>query len=360
MSDSFDPDPRRRTRWNRPWLDPLPLRLSSRGERLGTLDAITAYSGILAELEEEERRLAQGYFVDPQGALEENVSDQQLLRSLLYSETQGEVQSQQVNMTRPRATNSIAAKPIITVVSMLPKTTYKERDDDAAKNSRSPAYVKVQLQMLKYVKTHPTDTLMARLACRWTQEISSDKQPRAQDVLSLCYYMRILGFDTYADFKNGSMSLYVVNREEQVRSPYNDTLYWKQTLKTDDIVFMATSRSPDPSAYWAARYHALAGFSAARGGRHNAVLDPSYALNIRNLLGETRDGDTSHEEAAAGAAAGADEPVAIQEQPENVAVLLAGAQADLDELLSGLVPDPIGVNALLERMEQYRARLPQE
>jgi hypothetical protein len=281
-----------------------------------------------------------------------------------------------------RARNNTAAepvtqepkKPITTLIPMLSMTTYDEAEaEEAGEPERTLAYVKVQCQLLKWLGTNASETLTPLQARRWTQEISADKKTTAQDALRLCYYMRSQTFDTYADLKGGSVSLYVVNQGTEERGPKTDKLYWKQNTKTKEIEYTAPS----------SRHHG--------GGRRNAFVAPSATADIEGLLaqlssghppppppgfpfGQAADwgapdgsadgwdapgspanvwgaeGEGEDEDAADGddgddgdeqpTAAGASAALAQQPTRGALAVLLAGATADLDALLTSDHPDP--------------------
>jgi hypothetical protein len=166
------------------------------------------------------------------------------------------------------ATQGPPKEPITTLLSMLPKTTYNEADADKTGGpDRTLAYVKVQRQILKWLGTNAAETLTPQQGRRWTQEISADKKPTAQDALRLCYYMRSKTLDTYADLKHGSISLYVANRGTDERGPKTDRLYWKQNTKTNVIEYTAPSSR-----------------HAAHGARRNGLV-PQTTVGIDAILG---------------------------------------------------------------------------
>lgn len=138
-------------------------------------------------------------------------------------------------------------KPVTTLVSMLPKTTYNEADEVEGTVRTSP-YVRVQHQLLHYLGIHASDTLTPRQALRWTEDTAENKWPQTKDALRLCYYMRCQGFDTYAAFRNGFMSLYIANQNTDVKGPGPDLLYWKQNFKNNAIAHEVTTQSESNGA----------------------------------------------------------------------------------------------------------------
>ncbi|KAF1935512.1 hypothetical protein EJ02DRAFT_460308 [Clathrospora elynae] len=233
-------------------------------------------------------------------------------------------------------------KLITTLVSMLPETTY----NDAAKGTESTlTYVKIQRGLLKYLATHASDTLTARQAHIWTQAISSDRQPKAQDALRLCYYMRSQGFDTYADVKDGFVSLYIANQQTDLRGPQSDPLYWKQNFKTNE--------------------HSMASGGGARGARRNAFVAAPAADEAEGLLahliangarpppppGFSPVVPRAGVGGPAGGGSGRDEAV------ENLANRCANAQVELEVLLSSEFADPTAVQAAIRRVDNLLERL---
>jgi hypothetical protein len=155
-------------------------------------------------------------------------------------------------------------RAVVTSVSALPPTTYNEQN--ASKGSLNTlAYVKVQRALLKHAKTHATDSLSPRQARLWTQAIdpASKKEPKAADALRLCYYMRAQGYDVYAQIKDGSIALYVVNQGSNIRDEQYDPLYWKQNVSTNKIEYTA----PSPSR---------------SGHRRNAVSNDTFYMQLDN------------------------------------------------------------------------------
>ncbi|KAH7070376.1 hypothetical protein BKA63DRAFT_568767 [Paraphoma chrysanthemicola] len=141
--------------------------------------------------------------------------------------------------------------PVVTLVPMLPKTTYKDEDDTKG-TPKTLAYVRAQLTVLKYLERHPSDSLSPCQARKWTQAIDpTNKEPKAEEALRLCYYMRSQGCDTGAIIEQDAKSilLYVANPHSgPSRLPY-----WKQDTSTNHVQFMAPSPPRQP------RRNAIAG-----------------------------------------------------------------------------------------------------
>jgi hypothetical protein len=153
-----------------------------------------------------------------------------------------------------------AKMPITTLLSALPKTTYNDAEDTSEKSSE---YIGVQRALLKYLATHASDSLAPRQAYAWTEAISSDKKPKAQDTLRLCYYMRSQGFDTYAHFKGTLLLLYIVHPRAKWAYPEQDGLYWMQDYKTNVI---PDNPLADEAAEGRARRNAIVSDLSARIG----------------------------------------------------------------------------------------------
>jgi hypothetical protein len=175
-------------------------------------------------------------------------------------------------------------QPVVTLVTALPPTSYNEHDE-ADSTVRTLSYVKVQRALLKYLDKHASDTLTEAQARKWTQAIDPEgrKKPTAVDALKLCYYMRSLGYDVYANIKDSMILLYVIEALEV------SVLYWAQNITTNKILTV------DGEAPRASR------------GRRNAVM------NVDDVLGFSQNART-------------------QLQPARNADLIA-AEADLQALL---------------------------
>jgi hypothetical protein len=151
-------------------------------------------------------------------------------------------------------------KPVMTVVSALPSTTYKE-ENDSGSGSNTLAYVKVQRALLKYAEKHALDSLSPHQARVWTQAIdpAGKNTPKAADALRLCYYMRSQGYDVYSRVRDNCVHLCLMNQGFSIRDKDHDALYWKQSVKTNHVDFYY----PSPS----------------RAPRRNAVSDLTYRVS---------------------------------------------------------------------------------
>jgi hypothetical protein len=215
---------------------------------------------------------------------------------------------------------------------MLPKTTYNEVNDAEGTVKNTPAYVKVQLQLLDYLGKQASDTLTPRQACHWTEKIADNKQPQAKDALRLCYYMRSQGFDTYADIRNGFVSLYIGNQVPAVRGPRTDLLYWKQNHKTNAIEHITSEAY---SAAREARRNAFAPSVATRqdieqllaglDASERAIVQHGHGEDAGEYIGPVSDDNHSEEDG--------------QPTQDTLVVLLASASADLEALLASDTPD---------------------
>jgi hypothetical protein len=143
---------------------------------------------------------------------------------------------------QPSTTRPDTKKPVLALVSKLPKTPYKEQDASEAV-PRTLAYVKVQRALLKHLDNYPSDTLSPSQARKWTQTIDAtgNKEPKAVEALSLCYYMRAQGFDVQADVSGKAISLYC--RTTTMQGDDADKLYWKQNFSTNRVEYFMPSAS---------------------------------------------------------------------------------------------------------------------
>ena len=153
--------------------------------------------------------------------------------------------------------------PITTVVSRLRKCN--EYKDETDTKTKPDAYISIQCQILKWLDRHPADMLTVKNAATWTSAIDPSRQAFNPELaLSLCYYMRSLGFDTYCRLipKEDSFRLYIANPYSDERN--GDFCYWEQNYKTWDTRDVGTFNS----------------------GRRNAV--PSFDMDARRLGALTR------------------------------------------------------------------------
>jgi hypothetical protein len=140
------------------------------------------------------------------------------------------------------ATRSGTKEPVVTLDFQLPKTPYMEQDDPKA-IQRTLAYVQVQRALLKYLDTHASEALSPRQATKWTQEIDStgNREPKAIEALSLCYYMRAQGYEVLAKVRGKTLSLFCKTTIAQVTGA--DVLYWQQDLSTNRVEYATPSAS---------------------------------------------------------------------------------------------------------------------
>ncbi|CAO2653097.1 Nn.00g025080.m01.CDS01 [Neocucurbitaria sp. VM-36] len=294
-------------------------------------------------------------------------------------------------------------KPITTLVSTLPETTYKDQDDTKGSEKSLP-YIKVQRALLKFLDSNASDTLTPLQARRWTQAIDpKTKNPKAEEALRLCYYMRSQGLDTYAEIWNGVICLFVVNQRSNIRAPEEDFLYWKQDYKTNSIEYTAPSNHGGGGGGGVMRATTL---------RRNAlgVMDlpqPNSANNWRTLsfgalqaqlrsreellvqshepTGQLRSGDDGpavtydndelgvrwtvdaairgrgaevHDPGTADASqAQAQAQAQQQERQDRIAAMTAAEEAHLNNLLSHDVQNPTAVEEAVARIEELQQRL---
>lgn len=121
------------------------------------------------------------------------------------------------------------------VVPYLPKIAYKDSED---KSAMSDGYISQQRKVLDFELTKAIDDMTPFEACKLTEDIAANKEPAAHEALRLCYYMRQWDFSTYAKIKDGSISLYVIDRGDGDRS-FRDVKYWQQNFVTNEVEYRA-------------------------------------------------------------------------------------------------------------------------
>ncbi|KAF2628130.1 hypothetical protein BU25DRAFT_40544 [Macroventuria anomochaeta] len=137
--------------------------------------------------------------------------------------------------------------PASSLIPTLPKTPYKEQFEKEFE--RSPEYVQVQRQILKAIEKHDI-ALTSKEAYKWTSNsVPKGQRPQPLQALRLCYYMRSLGYDTFATIKtscdpgNGTkitaLRLLVANPDSEKRGLGHDHLYWAQDIRTGEAVSKA-------------------------------------------------------------------------------------------------------------------------
>jgi hypothetical protein len=140
-----------------------------------------------------------------------------------------------------------ALKPIVTLVSALPPTTYK---DEADKTPKTATYINAQVGALKWLKTNPADRLTPATACLMTQSLDPiAKEPCAEEALRFCYYLRSIGFDVYPELEKKILCLYVVHPGSNVRGGGGgaDNAYWVQDFSTGQVQHALTQAPGDVS-----------------------------------------------------------------------------------------------------------------
>jgi hypothetical protein len=140
---------------------------------------------------------------------------------------------------------NVPKRPAVTLVPLLPKTMYKDEEDTKG-TPKTLAYVRAQLAVLKYLDTQASDSLTPYQARKWTQAIDpTNKEPKAEEAIRLCYYMRSQGYDTAAIIAHDkkTMQLYVARNHHQ---QFHKLLYWKQNFATNEVVFKAASPPRQP------------------------------------------------------------------------------------------------------------------
>ncbi|UPX12882.1 uncharacterized protein EKO05_0003417 [Ascochyta rabiei] len=134
--------------------------------------------------------------------------------------------------------------PIHNLFSILPKVTYTEQHEEEFE--RSLEYIGVQRKILRALDRHDT-VLTAKAAYTWTRASAPNgRLPRPKHALRLCYYMRSLGYDTFASVKNirdsasrvtkSMLRLLVANPNSETRGVGYDYLYWMQYIGSGAVV----------------------------------------------------------------------------------------------------------------------------
>ncbi|KAG9191169.1 hypothetical protein G6011_09257 [Alternaria panax] len=261
------------------------------------------------------------------------------------------------NVTAPARAQRRSRKPVTTLVSMLPKTTYNEADETEG-TVRSPTYVRVQCQLLQWLGLHASDTLTVQQAHSWTENIAKDKHPQAKDALRLCYYMRSQGFDTYAEFQKNKMSLYIANQDPEVGSPMPELLYWNQNFLNSEL---------------AHEVRTVPVLSGARRERRNALPSDLRHPTAQELLGSLRTVDAAG--TAANRARSANNPAVAgrgghgqvtedngrengNDQPTmgSPAARIDAARAELETLLLSNFPDTAAIDAAISQVAELNGQ----
>ena len=144
----------------------------------------------------------------------------------------------------PASEPSTLNMPVGNLVSVLPKIEYREQHEKEFE--RSLEYVHVQRKILKALENRDT-VPTAKEAYTWTKSIvPKGQRPTPQQALRLCYYMRSLGYDTFASVKTSydpikrvkttSLRLLIANADSEKRGVGYDHLYWAHDLRTGAVL----------------------------------------------------------------------------------------------------------------------------
>ncbi|KAF2114517.1 hypothetical protein BDV96DRAFT_100206 [Lophiotrema nucula] len=115
--------------------------------------------------------------------------------------------------------------------SVLDKTPY---DDTETEKSRD--FIAVQLKILSWLDKNAAVDLRPATARKWTELLIPNHQTATpQQALQLCYYMRKIGFNTFARLDDNELSLYIAEWHEYERNSQWDVAYWQQDIKTGAV-----------------------------------------------------------------------------------------------------------------------------
>jgi len=289
---------------------------------------------------------------------------------------QGAVPQTPNGTANPTATvapvNREPKKPMTTVLSLLPKTTYKE-DNGAEGTQDVLAYLQVQRSLLGYLSIRTADSLTPQQACHWTESILPDKKPRPQDALRLCYYMRSQSLDTYADVKDGFISLYVANPNIHIRGSRTDMLYWRQSIKTNEIVFRGVNAPvvvPDPARM--ADFYTLmnvpttprahvpvraASNVGPEGGHFVEELGEELEVDEEAVVDEEDEAQDEEDDGEEDEVQNDEEEHDGAAAQNTLAMQVEGAEANVYRLLASEPYDADAVNAALMQLEELNRHL---
>lgn len=115
----------------------------------------------------------------------------------------------------------------LSLVSTLPTTKYNDEEDHG---ERTSTYNLVQLQVLRYLSRFAADKVSDFMVRAWTEQLDPSHigQPPAAVALRFCYYLRSRGFDTVAFVRAGTICLFLVTLNEELR--YEASVYWTQEI----------------------------------------------------------------------------------------------------------------------------------
>jgi hypothetical protein len=227
-------------------------------------------------------------------------------------------------------------KPVVTLVNVFPGPEGYVYHDAKDTTPKPDAYITVQRKILQWLDVVAADMLTPEEAAAWTTQIDPiDRSPSSELAMSLCYYMREQGFNTYCRLipSKDSFELYVANPMTSLRGPQVDARYWYQSYKT------GTTRE-------------LGLRQAARGRRGAFQADPEFGL-LGSSMAATRQRVV---DAASGVLTVRERPQTIRiergDPAELMAQLLGGLDGDLAQELGGLAN---GENAYQGNADQFAA-----
>ena len=221
-------------------------------------------------------------------------------------------------------------QPAVTLVPVLGPTAYKDAED---KTPKSMEYLAVQGDVLEYMDYKAADELTADEAAAFVNKLAPPgKNPTVREVLRLCYYMREIGFSTYAQkgTKDSIMRFYVANPNYNSRSPKHDALYWKQDYRTQ-----AVTRVGEPAVPLANR------------GRRGAISEGALPVDVEQVRQQSNLLGTSHHNTSSGSA--------TDELAEALAVADLSAEAWADMALPNQTS---AINAFDTEVEAFFGRVP--
>lgn len=153
-------------------------------------------------------------------------------------------------------------KPVVTLVNVFPGPEGHVYHDAKDTTPKPDAYIAVQRKILQWLDVVAADMLTPEEAAAWTNQIDPiGRSPSSEHAMSLCYYMREQGFNTYCRLipSKDSFELYVANPMTNRRGPQVDARYWYQSYKTGTIRELGLRQ-------------------AARGRRGAFQADPGFGL----------------------------------------------------------------------------------
>jgi hypothetical protein len=199
-------------------------------------------------------------------------------------------------------------RPAVTLVNVFPGPEGHVYHDANDKTPKPDAYITVQRKIIQWLDTHAADMLMPEEAATWNYQIDPiDRSPSPELSISLCYYMREQGFNTYCRLvpSKSTFVLYIANPLTSRRGPQIDACYWYQSYKTGTI------REVGPR-------------QALRGRRGAFQANPGFGLLSSGLSEQTQ----RVADAARGHRVHHEEPHMIQIETGDPRALLRSEQGD--------------------------------